>query len=370
MEAMGLLAGGVAHDFNNLLTVISGYADLLLLRQGDADAARAEALEIQRAAAKASSLAAQLLALGREQPVEPHELDVGAVLAQMQELLRRALGETVRLIIVRAKGLGQVRTDRTRIEQVIMSLAINAREAMSGSGQVTIEVSNAELGVDSTWRHLRGVPGPQVMLSVSDTGPGMDEDARAHVFEPFHAGRGRGSGLALASVYTIVKQLGGALEVVSDPGRGSTFKVFLPRVDVPGEEAHAPAPTPRGAETILLVEDQVELLTLARRILESQGYSVLAACDGADAIAVSEQYEGPIHLLIADVVMPYVGGRELAARLVRQRPGLQVLLMSGYASTPPGGATAVAGKTEFLRKPFTAEALLSRVRTLLDAVER
>jgi len=289
----------------------------------------------------------------------------------MDRMLRRLIGEHIALGTALAPDLGRVRADPNQLEQVLVNLAVNARDAMPGGGKLSIETANVDLDDTFAQAHLGAVPGPYAMVAVTDTGSGMDATVRAHLFEPFFTTKdvGKGTGLGLATVYGIVKQSGGYISVYSEPGRGSSFKVYLPRIETP---ASAPAVTPkggaaRGSETILVVEDEPAVLTLSRRALEAQGYVVLAAGDGADALRVVERHGGTIHLLLTDVVMPGISGRELADRLATRRPGLRVLYMSGY----PGDAVVQHGSlpsgSAFLQKPFSPDGLARKVRDVLDA---
>jgi two-component system, cell cycle sensor histidine kinase and response regulator CckA len=371
MEAVGRLAGGVAHDFNNLLTAILGSTDLLLRDLEPTSPMRQDAAEIKKAGERAAGLTRQLLAYSRRQVLQPEVLDLNRVVADMDRLLRRLIGEDVSLSTVLAPDLGPVRADRGQVEQVIVNLVLNARDATPAGGKLTIETSNVQLDPSYVEAHAGARPGPFVLLTVSDTGAGMDAETTAHLFEPFFTTKevGKGTGLGLATVYGIVKQSEGYITVYSEPGHGTTFKIYLPRVAGPAPAA-APAPAPpersRGSETVLVVEDEEAVRSLSRRALEASGYTVLAAADGPDALRLVERYGGPIHLVLTDVVMPGMTGREMAERLTQRRPGLRVLYMSGY----PGDAIVHRGALEpgtaFLQKPFMPEDLTRKVREVLD----
>jgi len=371
MEAVGQLAGGIAHDFNNLLTAILGNTQLLLRDLPPGDAKRSDVEEIRKASERAASLTRQLLAYSRRQMLQPEVLDLNVVVAEMDKMLRRLIGEHIALVAVLAPDLGRVRADPNQIEQVIVNLAVNARDAMPDGGKLTIETANVDLDEAFAQAHLGSVPGSYALLAVTDTGAGMDATVRAHLFEPFFTTKevGKGTGLGLATVYGIVKQSGGYISVDSEPGRGSSFRIYLPRIETPAEEPAGPqkgGPAP-GSETVLVVEDEPAVLTLSRRALEAQGYVVLAASDPVAALRVVERHGGTIHLLLTDVVMPGLSGRELADRLTAQRPGIRVLYMSGY----PGDAVVQRGTlpagSAFLQKPFSPDGLARKVRDVLDA---
>jgi len=371
MEAVGQLAGGIAHDFNNLLTAILGNAQLLLRDLPAGDAKRGDVEEIRKASERAASLTRQLLAYSRRQMLQPVVLDLNVVVAEMDKMLRRLIGEHIALATVLAPDLGRVRADPNQIEQVIVNLAVNARDAMTEGGKLTIETANIDLDEPFAQTHLGSLPGPYAMLAVTDSGTGMDATVRAHLFEPFFTTKevGKGTGLGLATVYGIVKQSGGYISVYSEPGHGSSFKIYLPRITAPAGPAGAAQKTgaERGSETVLVVEDEPAVLTLSRRALEAHGYVVLAASDAAAAMRIVERHGGTIHLLVTDVVMPGLSGRELADRLTSRRPGIRVLYMSGY----PGDAVVQHGAlplgSAFLQKPFSADGLARKVRDVLDA---
>jgi len=371
MEAIGQLAGGLAHDFNNLLTAIAGYASLLLQSFEVGDQRRQDVAEIQLAADRASQLTHQLLAFSRKQILQLSPLDLNVVLADLMRMLGRLLSEDIELAIVPQPGLGAILADRGQIEQVVLNLAVNARDAMPEGGKLTLETRNVELGEDYVSTHMTARPGPHVMLAVTDTGTGMDEATRAHIFEPFFTTKGpeRGTGLGLATVYGIVKQTGGNIWVYSEPGHGTTFKVYFPRVgEAPSVDvARPPEPsTLEGTETVLVVEDNEGVRSLAVRVLEGFGYTVLESANGGEAILLAEDHEGAIHLLLTDVVLPRMSGRKLADRISDLRPAIRVLYMSGYTDDSIVHHGALDPGTAFLQKPFRPEALARRVREVLE----
>jgi len=370
MEAVGQLAGGIAHDFNNLLTAILGNTQLLLRDLPPGDSKRGDVEEIRKASERAASLTRQLLAYSRRQMLQPEVLDLNVVVAEMDRMLRRLIGEHIALVTVLAPDLGRVRADPNQIEQVIVNLAVNARDAMPDGGKLMIETANLTLDESFAQAHLGSVAGEYALLAVTDTGTGMDATVRAHVFEPFFTTKevGKGTGLGLATVYGIVKQSGGYISVYSEVGHGSTFKIYLPRIVATADavgSVQKGGPT-RGTETVLVVEDEPAVLQLSQRALEAQGYVVLAASDPPAALRVVERHGGTIHLLLTDVVMPTMSGAELAERLVAQRPGIRVLYMSGY----PGDAVvqhgALPSGSAFLQKPFSPDGLSRKVRDVLD----
>ncbi len=372
MEAVGRLAGGIAHDFNNILTAITGHADLLLEDLGHHDPRRADVDEIRRSADRAAGLTRQLLAFSRQQVLQPKVVDLNALVLDMDKLLRRLIGEDVELATVLDPTLGHVTADPGQLEQVIVNLAVNARDAMPQGGKLTLETRNIDLDASYTLEHSLVKPGPYVQLTVSDSGIGMDEETQAHAFEPFFTTkpRGQGTGLGLAMVYGTVKQSGGFIWVYSEPGHGATFKIYLPRVDAPVEAAAPPVPVerpPRGSETVLLAEDEPAVRTIARQALERQGYNVLAAPSGADALALAAQHGATIHLLLTDVVMPGMSGRDLADRLTAQRPGIRVLYISGYTDNAIVRHGMLEPGLAYLQKPFRPDALVRKVRDVLDA---
>jgi PAS domain S-box-containing protein len=372
MEAIGRLAGGIAHDFNNLLMVISGYCEFLLERIGPDPAVRGPAQEIANAASRATSLTRQLLAFSRKQMLMPKVFDVNGVVTENLKMLTRLIGEDIELVMIPGSSLGTVKADAGQIEQVIMNLAVNARDAMPNGGKLTIETSNVSLDESYARLHAPTEPGEYVMLAISDTGLGMDADTQNHIFEPFFTTKGpKGTGLGLSTVYGIVKQSGGYIWVSSEPGKGTTFKVYLPRVDQTGEPAAleltpAARQAVRGHETILLVEDETTVRRLAREYLELQGYNVLEAGDGAAALQISRVQKGPIHLLLTDVIMPGMTGRELATQLMQSRPDMKVMYMSGYTENAIGHNGMLDAGIILLQKPFSLPTLRTKVREVLD----
>jgi PAS domain S-box-containing protein len=372
MEAIGRLAGGVAHDFNNLLTVITGRSQILLARLGAEDPARRQIDLILKTAEQAAALTRQLLAFSRKQVLQPKVLDPNRIVSRMKKMLRRLIGEHIELVTETRPGLGHVRADPGQLEQVMLNLVVNARDAMPEGGRLTVETADAELDDAFCRQHPGARAGPHVMLAVSDTGVGIDGETQAHLFEPFFTtkGVGKGTGLGLATVYGIVKQSGGYVAVTSAPGHGARFEIYLPRVDEPlsqGEDELWPEELLQGRETILLAEDQPDVRELARDVLQLSGYSVLEAKDGAEALELAERERAPVHLLLTDVVMPQMSGRELAARLRARHPGLRVLFMSGYTDDAIVRQEVLESGTAFLQKPFTPDALGRKVRELLDS---
>jgi len=371
LEAVGRLAGGVAHDFNNMLSVILGYADLLLLDTREQDPIYKPLKGIQNAAEHAGRLTRQLLAFSRKQVLRLAVLDLNRVVESTVRMLGRVIGEDVELVTLLAPGLWPVKADPGQMEQVLMNLAVNARDAMPGGGRLTLQTSNATVEAGHAAMHAGISPGAYVVLSVSDTGVGMDEKTRAQIFEPFFTTKekDKGTGLGLSMVYGSVRQTGGHVWVVSEPGLGSTFKIYLPaaagRAGAPPEPA-APAAVPGGKETVLLVEDEGGVREMARAILEKGGYRVLDAANAGEALLLAEAHPGRIDLVLTDVVMPRVSGRELAERLLKAHPDLRVLYMSGYTPetvSQPGG---LEEDYPFIEKPFSPRALLARVREVLD----
>ena len=358
MEAVGQLAGGIAHDFNNLLTVINGFSQVTLDVLGPNDPARPLVEEVQNAGTRAAGLTRQLLAFSRRQVLEPRVVDLTTIVGDTERMLRRLIGEDVILATFLAPDLGRVRVDPGQLEQVLLNLAVNARDAMPRGGRLTIEA-----------RNVSRPTGEAVQLAVSDTGTGMDVETRARIFEPFFTTKeqGKGTGLGLAVVHGIVSQSGGRIEVESEPGRGTTFRIELPRVgdSVASAGPTTPADLPHGSETLLIVEDEPAVRALDRRVLASCGYTVLEARDGRDAVRVAEGHRGPIHVLVSDVVMPHLGGRQLAERLSATRPGLKVLFVSGYTDDAVV-RHGVGSEFAFLPKPFTPAGLARKVREVLD----
>jgi PAS domain S-box-containing protein len=371
MEAVGRLAGGIAHDFNNLLTVIKGYSDLLLEEFKPADPLRGEVDEIRKAADRAASLTRQLLAFSRQQVLAPKVLDLNSVVANMDRLLRRLLGADIDLQTTLARDLGRVKADPGQIEQVIMNLAVNARDAMPNGGKLTIETANVLLDESYAREHIGAQAGSYIMIAVSDNGTGMSESVRQRIFEPFFTTKevGKGTGLGLSTVYGIVKQSGGYTWVYSELGVGTTFKVYLPRVDAPADSTATRLSLPSsyaGTETVLLVEDEDGVRALVRQVLVRHGYMVLEARHGGEALLHCERHKGTIHLLVSDVVLEQMSGPELAKRLLVLRPELKVLFVSGYTDDAIIHQGVLTSDTAFLQKPFTTEALAKKIREVLD----
>jgi two-component system, cell cycle sensor histidine kinase and response regulator CckA len=371
MEAVGLLAGGVAHDFNNLLTAIMGYGQLLQRRVAGDAGALADADEILKAAERAASLTRQLLAFSRQQVLEPRVVDLNTILSDMDKMLRRLIGEDIDLLTAPGDDLGRVRVDPGQIEQVLVNLVVNSRDAMPRGGKLTLETADVDLDEGFVKGRLDVPPGPYVMLAVSDTGCGMSPETLARVFEPFFTTKetGRGTGLGLSTVHGIVKQSGGHLEVYSEVGRGTTFKVYLPRVDEAAEQRPAGTFEPAhlaGRETVLLVEDEELIRRVVTQALELHGYRVVAVEDGRRALAVCERADQPIDLLVTDVVMPSMNGPELVQRVSRLRPRLPVLYISGYTDRALIHQGQRDAGTAFLQKPFMPDVLVRKIREVLD----
>ncbi|HXI60598.1 MAG TPA: ATP-binding protein, partial [Polyangia bacterium] len=371
MEAVGRLAGGIAHDFNNVLSVILSYSDMMLADVRPDDPSRVDVEEIRKAAQRAADLTRQLLAFSRQQVVEPKVLDLNELLSGMDRMLRRILGEDVELASAPADQLGRIHADPSSIEQVIMNLVVNARDAMPTGGKLTIETANIDLDARYASVHLGSTPGPHVMLAVSDTGAGMDRATQARIFEPFFStkGPGKGTGLGLSTVFGIVQQGGGNVWVYSEPGKGTTFKVYFPRVDAkadPLQTFHF-IPSVGGSETILLVEDQEQVRVVAEDILRRNGYRVIAAKDGGEALLCCETHPGAIHLMLTDVVMPQMSGAELAKRIAAIRPNTRILFMSGYTDDSVIRHGVLESGIAFLQKPFTPDSLNRKVREVLSA---
>jgi two-component system, cell cycle sensor histidine kinase and response regulator CckA len=398
MEAVGQLAGGVAHDFNNLLMLIQAHNENLRDRLAPNDPANKDALEIENAVTRAASLTNQLLAFSRKQVLRPKVLDLNAVLADVAKMLHRLIGKDIELAVAPAPSLGQVKADPGQMEQVILNLAVNSRDAMPNGGSLTITTRDVELDESDSRSHEGAPPGKYVMLSVSDTGDGMDTETQAHIFEPFFTTKapGKGTGLGLATVYGVVKHSDGWIWVDSEPGRGTTFKIYLPRVEderveesgieeapptefaaqesqVMEQPASKAAPSlataPKGTETVLVVEDQDGIRDIVRESLRRNGYKVLIAVDGNEALELASTYTDEIHLLVTDLVMPNIGGRELAQRLIPLRPNIKVLFMSGYSEHSALDIAVTNQPATVLQKPFSLDALARNVRRVLDEPE-
>ena len=370
MEGIGRLAAGVAHDFNNLLTAIGGRCYLVLNALTSENPIRREIEIIQDAAERAAKLTHQLLAFSRKQILDPCVLDLNATVTGIEPLLRRMIREDIEIATALDSAAGRVKADAGQIEQVLLNLAVNASDAMPNGGWLTLATGNVTLDEAYARTHAEVEPGPYVMLSVSDTGHGMTAEVQAHIFEPFFTTKevGKGTGLGLATVYGIAKQSGGHITVHSEPGHGAVFKLYLPRVEeAPGaaEPARPTEITRRGSETVLLVEDDEPLRTLAREILSIQGYTVLDAISPSEALRLADVHPGPIHLLLTDVVMPQMNGRQVADHLLAARPGLKVLFMSGYTDAAIVEHGVLEPGTHFLQKPFTPDGLSRKVREAL-----
>ena len=373
LEAIGRLTGGIAHDFNNLLGVVTGFSDLVLERLEPESPLRPRVEQIKKAGERGISLTRQLLAFGRQQVLEPRVLCLNDMVSDTMKMLQQLLGEDIEITTLLAPELGSVKADPSQLEQVLMNLALNARDAMPTGGKLTIETANSELDESYSQRHVVVQPGPYVMLAVSDAGVGMDAEIQARIFEPFFTTKekGKGTGLGLSTVYGIVKQSGGYIWVYSELEKGTAFKVYLPRIREAAEEVRARqarATVPRGRETILLLEDEAALRELIHEWLAEMGYTVLEAKSGAEALKISKSHTGSIHLLLTDVVMPGMSGRELAERLAPARPAMKVLFISGYTNNAIVHHGVLKAGVSFLQKPFTREALAQKIRETLDAV--
>ncbi len=371
MEAIGRLAGGIAHDFNNLLTIIKGHGQLSLMDVGKEDPLRGSIQEILGAADRAANLTHHLLAFSRRQILEMKVLDLNSILFNLEKMLCRIIGEDIQLVTHLTNDLGSVKTDEGQIERVIMNLAVNARDAMPKGGKLLIETGNVTLDEEYARRHVAVKPGPYVMLSVSDTGCGMTTAVKERVFEPFFTTKekGKGTGLGLSTVYGIVKQSEGNVWVYSEPGHGTTFKIYLPRVDEPAEELRAATKTeeaPRGNETVLIVEDDESVRKLSALALEKQGYTVWEVHQEHEAVTFCKERKEPIHLVLADVIMPEMSGRELVESLKQVRQDFKVLYMSGYTGNAVAHHGVLDKGVNFIQKPFTLEGLARKVREVLD----
>jgi PAS domain S-box-containing protein len=371
MEAVGRLSGGIAHDFNNLLGVILGYIQVIKRDLVSGSSLDEYAEEIEKACRRAVSLTRQLLAFSRQQVLEPVILNLNTLIADMQKMLPRLIGEDIEVSLILDPTVSQIKADPGQLEQVVMNLAVNARDAMPDGGKLTIQTANAEIDGAFAMEHPGSVPGRYVTLAVTDTGTGMDPETQAQIFEPFYTtkGRDKGTGLGLATVYGVVKQSNGYITVDSEKGKGALFTIYLPRVEqhVPVPSKSSPeTPTIRGSETILLVEDAEPLRMLAQLFLKENGYRVVTAADGSEAQQVAAQISGPIDLLLTDVVMPGINGRVLAERLAPSHPAMKILYMSGYTDSFIAGHGVLEPGTHLLRKPFTEEVLVRKVREVLD----
>jgi CheY-like chemotaxis protein len=369
LEAVGTLAGGVAHDFNNLLTVIISYTDLLLREAGPDSSMRTDLVQVKEAAGRAATMTKQLLAFSRRQVLQPKVIDLGLIVDGIRDLLRRMISEDIELQARTHQPLARVKADPGQIEQVLMNLAVNARDAMPAGGVLTIETANETLSAGDPRLRDMMPPGPWVRLSVRDTGVGMDEQTQARIFEPFFTTKepGKGTGLGLSTVYGIVKQSGGFVWVSSAVGAGTTFDIYLPSVEEVATPAEAaPTAVGGGSETILLVEDEAPVRSLARRCLERHGYRIIEAGGSPEALALAARHHGAIDLLLTDVVMPQGNGRELAERLRALRPEIRVLYMSGYTDDGVVRRAGVTPGSELLEKPFTPDGLARKVRQVLD----
>jgi CheY-like chemotaxis protein len=371
MEAVGQLAGGVAHDFNNLLTVIMSYSSMLLADGGPADANRGDIQAISDAAARAAALTRQLLAFSRKQVLQLQAVDVNAVVTDVEKMLRRLIGEDISLSTHLDPDLALISADPGQLEQVLLNLAVNARDAMPDGGELSLTTHNADLSEELGDRHLGAAPGKYIMIAVTDTGTGMTREVQQRLFEPFYTtkGAGKGTGLGLATVHGIVKQLGGDIYVYSELGHGTTFKVYFPHLATTPElvvTTVEPREAPRGSETILLAEDDDALRSLGARVLGAFGYNVLVARTGGDALRIVAEHRGPIDLVATDVVMPEMSGSQLVEKVLKARPGIRVLFMSGYTDDEVMRRGVIDGATAFLQKPFTPDMLAHKVRAVLD----
>jgi signal transduction histidine kinase/ActR/RegA family two-component response regulator len=370
MEAVGRLAGGIAHDFNNLLTIITGYDEMLLNSLPAETRERGYAQEILNSAEKASALTRQLLAFSRRQVANPTLLDINQVISDLTKMLRRLIGEDIDLVIVPGRDVIAVKADKGHIEQIVINLVVNARDAMPAGGRITIETGLADLGPDRTPMELGAAAGRFVSMSVTDTGQGMSEEVRSRLFEPFFTTKpeGHGTGLGLSTVYGIVRQNHGDIWVYSEPGKGSSFKVYLPAEDRSPQTELDPEDRilQQGKETVLLVEDEAGLRGMIQELLARLGYTVLTAANGLEAIRIASRHPQPIDLLLTDVVLPKESGSELAERVLRLRPHTRVLFMSGYPPETCVQHGVLQARAEFLEKPFALEALATKVRAVLD----
>jgi signal transduction histidine kinase/ActR/RegA family two-component response regulator len=371
MEGIGRLAGGIAHDFNNLLGVIVACAEL---QAGDEDleSIRSRAAEIRKSAERAAGLTRQLLAFSRKQVLEPKVVDLNAVLADMSQMLERVVGEDVQFRVLASPDLGRVLVDPSQVEQVLLNLVVNARDAMPHGGKITLETQNVEIAADYIDAHPEVKPGRYVMIGAADSGIGMDLETQTHIFEPFYTTKERGTGLGLAMVYGIVKQSAGHIWVYSEPGVGTIFKIYFPRVDDPlaaPDIEKQPLETVPATETVLLVEDFDSLRHVTHEFLEMAGYTVISACNATEALQIAADHCGPIHLLLTDVVMPGVGGVDLARQIKFTRPEIRILYMSGYTANAIVHQGVLDRGLTLLNKPFTRSVLAQKVREALDAAQ-
>ena len=371
MEAVGRLAGGVAHDFNNMLTVVIGYNRMILDELSPLDPVRGCAEEVLKAADRAAALTRQLLTFSRRQIIQPRVMNVNTTVAHTEKMLHRLIGEDLELLLVLHEDVGNIRADPSHVEQAVVNLALNARDAMPDGGRITIETANVHLDESYARTHLGVRPGEFVMIAVSDTGHGMDAETRRRLFEPFFTTKekGKGTGLGLATVYGAVKQLGGDIWVYSEPGKGTTFKLYFPRIMESPDPPASPADAERehSTETILVVEDEQAVRDLTVKMLRKLGHTVLAAADGVEAIEIAKSHAGPIALLLTDVVMPNMSGRQVADELLRLRPELKVLYLSGYTDNTVVHHGVLEDGVEFLPKPFSRETLANKIRDVLGS---
>jgi hypothetical protein len=372
LEAVGSLAGGVAHDFNNLLTVIGGYSQMVMDQVGSSDPQYGRVEEISKAAERAAALTRQLLAFSRQQVLEPKILDLNAIVSDMEKMLQRLLPENIELVTALSQDPGRIKADPGQIEQVLLNLVVNARDAMPQGGRLVIETANTDVDEAYTQMHIEAAAGPYVMLTVSDNGSGMTAETKARIFEPFFTTKevGKGTGLGLSTVYGIVGQSGGTVGVYSEVGSGTTFRIYLPRIESDLEAERRQAATAvhaRGTETILVVEDDARVRTLVQSVLESVGYTVFLATDGQDALGILQKRPGRIHLVLTDIVMPGMSGPELLSRIRREHPGCKGLYMSGYSDKALSQGQFPQSEAPHIQKPFSLSVLTQRVREILDA---
>jgi PAS domain S-box-containing protein len=371
MESVGQLAGGIAHDFNNLLTVINSTAELAAMGLSEDDSMREELLTIGTAGTKAAALTRQLLAFSRQQILQPAVISLNSVVLHLEGMLRRVISENIELVIRLDDALSNVSVDPGQIEQVIINLVINSRDAMPNGGQVIIETRNIALDETFASTHAAVRPGPHVMLAISDTGVGMNQATQLKIFEPFFTTKdpAKGTGLGLSTAYGIVKQSGGDIQMYSEVGHGTTIKIYLPRVGGESRESEAARPlrAERGTETILVVDDAVEVCSMAKRVLERAGYTVLAAGSGVEALSLLDHREGPVHLMLTDMVMPGMSGRELSERIATSQPDTKILYTSGYTSDVIVQQGVLDHGLNFIGKPYAISALMSKVREVLDS---